>query len=163
MDFIRVLRAIRGSFLLALVALAPQAIGGSPRPNVLFIAVDDLNDWVIGGRTGIRAPNIDRLLARGTLFANAHCASPSCHPSRLAVMTGVRPSTSGIDHNVYSQPKASWRTGPMSGTGALAKVVVLSQHFRQHGWRAVGTGKIFHGLQWVDGSENEPEDWDDYF
>jgi arylsulfatase A-like enzyme len=123
---------------------------------VLFIAVDDLNDWVLGGRPGIRAPNIQRLLARGTLFANAHCASPSCHPSRLSVMTGVRPSTSGIDHNVYAQREASWRTGPNSGTGALAKAVVLSQHFRQHGWRAAGTGKIFHGLQWVDGTENEP-------
>jgi arylsulfatase A-like enzyme len=133
------------------------------QPNVLFIAVDDLNDWVIGGRAGIRAPNIDRLLARGTLFANAHCASPSCHPSRLSVMTGVRPSTSGIDHNVYSQPQASWRTGPESGTGALARAVVLSQHFRAHGWRATGTGKIFHGLQWVDGSENEPAAWDAYF
>src|SRR5438309_347351 len=141
------------------ILLACGVIGGSAapaaKPNILFIAIDDLNDWVIGGRTGIRAPNIDRLLARGTLFANAHCASPSCHPSRLAVMTGVRPSTSGIDHNVYSQPKASWRSGPSSGTGALASAVVLSQHFRQHGWRAIGTGKIFHGLQWVDGSENE--------
>ena len=133
------------------------------RPNILFIAVDDLNDWVIGGREGIRAPNIDRLRARGTTFMNAHCASPSCHPSRLAVMTGVRPSTSGIDHNVYSQKRASWRTGPDSGTGALAKVIVLSQHFRNHGWHAAGTGKIFHGLQWVDGSENEPEAWDAYF
>jgi arylsulfatase A-like enzyme len=140
---------------------APSSI--ATKPNVLFIAVDDLNDWVIGGRTGIRAPNLDRLLARGTLFANAYCASPSCHPSRLAVMTGVRPSTSGIDHNVYSRPQASWRTGPDSGTGALAKAVVLSQHFRAHGWRAAGTGKIFHGLQWVDGSENEPHAWDDYF
>jgi arylsulfatase A-like enzyme len=78
-------------------------------------------------------------------------------------MTGVRPSTSGIDRNVYSRPEASWRTGPASGTGALANAVVLSQHFRNQGWRAVGTGKIFHGLQWVDGSENEPGDWDDYF
>jgi arylsulfatase A-like enzyme len=130
------------------------------KPHVLFIAVDDLNDWVIGGRAGVKAPNLDRLLARGTLFANAHCASPSCHPSRLAVMTGVRPSTSGIDHNVYSKPQASWRTGPDSGTGALASAVVLSQHFRTHGWRAAGSGKIFHGLQWVDGSENEPEAWD---
>jgi arylsulfatase A-like enzyme len=78
-------------------------------------------------------------------------------------MTGVRPSTSGIDHNVYSEPAASWRTGPNSGTGKLAQAVVLSQQFRRNGWRAVGTGKIFHGLQWVDGSENEPSAWDDYF
>jgi arylsulfatase A-like enzyme len=142
---------------------AADARSRSAPPNVLFIAIDDLNDWVIGGREGIRTPHLDRLRARGTLFANAHCASPSCHPSRLAVMTGVRPSTSGIDHNVYSQPKASWRTGPQSGTGALAAVGTLSQHLRQQGWHAAGTGKIFHGLQWVDGSENEPEGWDDYF
>lgn len=154
-------------FLAALSGATPTTLAAASavpaKPNVLFISVDDLNDWVIGGRSGIRAPNIDRLLARGTLFANAHCASPSCHPSRLAVMTGVRSSTSGIDHNVYSQPQASWRTGPESGTGALAKAVVLSQHFRSHAWRAAGTGKIFHGLQWVDGSENEPDAWDAFF
>ena len=139
------------------------AAAPAPKPNVLFIAVDDLNDWVLDGRAGVKAPNLQRLMARGVTFANAHCASPSCHPSRLAVMTGVRPSTSGIDRNVYSQPKASWRTGPHSGTGALASAVLLPQHFRNHGWRAAGTGKILHGLQWVDGSENEPEAWDDYF
>ncbi len=147
------------------LAVGPHLQGApaTPRPNILFIAIDDLNDWVIGGREGIHAPNLRRLMARGTTFLNAHCASPSCHPSRLAVMTGVRPSTSGIDHNVYSQKQASWRTGPESGTGALAQAVVLSQHFRAHGWHAAGTGKIFHGLQWVDGSENEPEAWDAYF
>ncbi len=157
----------RFTFIFVLIASMPSVVGASApvaaKPNVLFIAVDDLNDWVIDGRRGIKTPNLDRLRARGTLFANAHCASPSCHPSRLAVMTGVRPSTSGIDHNVYSSPHSSWRTGPDSGTGALAKAVVLSQHFRAHGWRAVGAGKIFHGLQWVDGSENEPEAWDDFF
>src|SRR4051794_37508880 len=153
--------------LLAIAILAATAIRAaeptSARPNILFIAVDDLNDWVIGGRSGLHTPNLDRLIARGTLFSNAHCASPSCHPSRLSVMTGVRPSTSGIDHNVYSRKEASWRKGPDSGTGALESAVILSQHFRSHGWGAVGTGKIFHGLQWVDGSENEPAAWDDYF
>lgn len=147
----------------AISATRVAAASATTKPNVLFIAVDDLNDWVIGSQRGIQTPHLDRLRARGTLFANAHCASPSCHPSRLAVMTGVRPSTSGIDHNVYSRSQASWRTGPDSGTGALAKAVVLSQHFRSHGWRAAGVGKIFHGLQWVDGSENDPEAWDDYF
>ncbi len=149
--------------LLALAGNHAIAASPSPRPNVLFIAMDDLNDWVLGGRAGLRSPNLERLMARGVTFTNAHCASPSCHPSRVAVMTGVRPSTSGIDHNVYSQKQASWRTGPDSGTGALARAVVLSQHFRNHGWRAAGAGKIFHGLQWTDGSENEPGDWDEYF
>ncbi len=161
------LRRISPLLLLAAgcAALAPRASAAAPpaRPNVLFIAVDDLNDWVLDNDRGIRAPNLERLMARGVAFVNAHCASPSCHPSRLAVLTGVRPSTSGIDHNVYSRPAASWRTGPDSGTGALARAVVLPQHFRAHGWRAAGTGKIFHGLQWVDGSENEPGAWDAYF
>lgn len=145
-------------------AAVPPAIAGQPaKPDVLFIAFDDLNDWVLGARAGVKAPNLERLMARGTTFLNAHCASPSCHPSRLAIMTGVRPSTSGIDRNVYSQKQASWRAGPHSGTGALANALTLSQHVRIHGWRAVGTGKLFHGLQWVDGSENEPGAWDDYF
>lgn len=151
---------------LLLFLAAGVALGGpapAPQPNILFIAVDDLNDWAIGGRPDIRTPNLDRLRARGVTFMNAHCASPSCHPSRIAVMTGVRPSTSGIDHNVYSRKEASWRTGPESGTGVLEKAIVLPQYFREHGYTAFGTGKIFHGLQWVDGSENEPEDWDGYF
>ncbi|MES2692127.1 MAG: sulfatase-like hydrolase/transferase, partial [Verrucomicrobiota bacterium] len=144
-------------------ASSPAPTSTATKPNILFIAFDDLNDWVLGARKGVKAPNLERLMARGTTFTNAHCASPSCHPSRLSIMTGVRPSTSGIDRNYYSQPKASWRTGPNSGTGALAQAVILSQHFRTQGWRAVGTGKIFHGLQWVDGSENEPSAWDDYY
>ena len=155
--------ALSSHLLVLGFALAAAVFAAPAKPNLLFIAVDDLNDWVIGGRAGIPAPNLDRLMARGVTFTNAHCASPSCHPSRLAVLTGVRPSTSGIDHNVYSQARASWRAGPHSGTGALARAVVLSQHFRNHGWRAAGTGKIFHGLQWVDGSENEPDAWDAFF
>ncbi len=157
-------RALLSALLLALLAPAAfSATAPTAKPNILFIAFDDLNDWVLGARAGVKAPNLDRLMARGVTFTNAHCASPSCHPSRLAMMTGVRPSTSAIDRNVYSQPVASWRTGPASGSGALARAVVLSQHFRDHGWRAMGTGKIFHGLQWVDGSENEPSAWDDYY
>lgn len=159
-------RALTLAFLFVCALPGPfasAATAPTSKPNVLFIAFDDLNDWVLGARAGVKAPNLDRLMARGVTFTNAHCASPSCHPSRLAMMTGVRPSTSGIDRNVYSSATASWRTGPASGSGALANAIVLSQHFRNEGWRAVGTGKIFHGLQWVDGSENEPGDWDDYY
>src|SRR6185295_14603274 len=66
-------------------------------PNVLFIAVDDLNDWVgcLAGHPQVRTPNLDRLAARGTLFTRAYCAAPSCQPSRAAVLTGLRPSTTG--------------------------------------------------------------------
>ena len=68
------------------------------RPNVLFLAVDDMKDWVncLGGYEGtVHTPNIDRLAERGMLFTNAHCASPKCAPSRAAILTGMRPSTTG--------------------------------------------------------------------
>ena len=76
----------------------------------LFIAVDDLNDWVncMGGRKGVHTPNLDRLAARGVLFTNAHCAAPSCNPSRVAIMTGVRPSSSGVYYNGQSWRQISW-------------------------------------------------------
>ena len=68
------------------------------KTNVLFIAVDDLNDWVgcLGGHPQVKTPHIDGLAARGTLFSNAHCQAPLCNPSRSSVLTGLRPSTTGI-------------------------------------------------------------------
>ena len=57
------------------------------RPNVLFIAIDDLNDWVscLGGHPQASTPNIDRLAKRGVLFSNAHCQAPICNPSRVSL------------------------------------------------------------------------------
>ena len=80
------------------------ATPAADRPNVLFIVVDDLNDWVgaLGGHPQARTPNIDALAARGMLFTNAHGAAPACNPSRTAVLTGLRPTTSGVYRN--SQP-----------------------------------------------------------
>ena len=71
-------------------------------PNVLFISVDDLNDWVgcLGGHPQAKTPNIDALAKRGVLFEHAYCAAPLCSPSRTAVMTGLRPSTTGIYGNL---------------------------------------------------------------
>lgn len=107
----------------------------SHKPNVLFIAVDDLNDWIhcLGGHPDCRTPNIDRLAKRGVLFTRSYCAAPACNPSRAALMTGVRPWTSGV----YVNPQP-WRP-------AMPKVVTLPQHFMAHGYEAVGCGKIFHG------------------
>ncbi|MHC4639295.1 MAG: twin-arginine translocation signal domain-containing protein, partial [Planctomycetota bacterium] len=80
------------------------------KPNVLFICVDDLNDWIgcLGGHPDTKTPNIDLLAERGVLFTNAHCAAPACNPSRAALMTGIRPSTSGI----YGNHEA-WRKSPV--------------------------------------------------
>ena len=119
------------------------------RPNVLFIAIDDLNDWVgcLGGHPDTKTPNLDRLAARGVLFTNAHCAAPACNPSRAALMTGIRPSTSGVYYN--RQP---WRESKV-----LEKAVTLPQHFMAHGYHVLGSGKIYHG------AFPDPPSWHEYW
>ncbi|MEM7235889.1 MAG: sulfatase, partial [Planctomycetota bacterium] len=147
------------AFSFLIVVLLSTSLGAAEKPNVLFIAIDDLNDWVncMGGRAGVHTPNLDRLAARGVLFANAHCAAPSCNPSRVAVMTGVAPYNSGVLRNGQD-----WRK-----TERLQKAVTLPEHFRSHGYRAVGAGKIFHVLSWIEDSygkqQNDPAIWDEYF
>src|SRR6188768_3396415 len=70
-------------------------------PNVPFIAVDDLNDWIgpLDGYKGVKTPNIDKLAKQGMNFTRAYCPAPICNPSRTALLTGVRPSTSGVYQN----------------------------------------------------------------
>lgn len=118
------------------------------RQNVLFIAVDDLNDWIgcLGGHPGTRTPNFDRMAANGVLFTKAYCAAPLCNPSRAALMTGLRPSTSGVyDNNQpFRQSKAK-------------DAVTLAQHFRANGYRAIGSGKIYHD------AFPDPASWDDFW
>ncbi|MEM7602898.1 MAG: sulfatase-like hydrolase/transferase, partial [Verrucomicrobiota bacterium] len=146
-------------FVLTLIAESQSS--ATEKPNILFIAIDDLNDYIspLANHPGIKTPNFDRLAKRSVTFANAHCAAPACHPSRVAVMTGVDPTTSGIYRNAFRAHGPRWRhESPL-----LEDAVVLSQHFRDHGYRAVGGGKIFHTLQWTPGdSQNDPDAWDSY-
>ncbi len=106
------------------------------RPNILFIAIDDLNDWVgpLQGHPQVKTPNMDRLARRGMTFLNAHCQAPLCNPSRTSVLTGLRPSTSGV----YAL-NPWFRSAP-----ALKKLVTLPQYFSQHGYRTITTGKVYH-------------------
>ena len=147
-------------FLVSLAAfLTASSAVLAERPNVLFIAVDDLNDWItqMGGREGMHTPNLDRLAKRGVLFTNAHCAAPACNPSRVAVMTGIRPSTSGVYNNPHP-----WRESER-----LAKAITIPEHFRAGGYEVYGGGKIFHALCWITGGygkqRNDPKIWDRYF
>ena len=131
----------------------------SEQPNILFIAVDDLNDYIspLDSHPGIITPNFERLAKRSVNFTNAHCASPACHSSRVAVITGVHPTTSGIYKNLFGSHGPSWR----HDSPVLENTIVLSQHFRDHGYHAAGGGKIFHTLQWSSGdSQNDPNAWD---
>jgi choline-sulfatase len=106
------------------------------KPNVLFIAIDDLNDWVgcLGGHPQALTPNMDRLAAKGTLFMNAHVQAPLCNPSRSSLLTGLRPSSTGI-------------YGLSPGIRAVEVTkssVSLPQYFREQGYFTAGFGKVFH-------------------
>ncbi|MBN2474167.1 MAG: sulfatase [Pirellulales bacterium] len=115
---------------------APQA-SGAQKPNILFIAIDDQNDWIgcLAGHPQAQTPHLDRLAARGTLFTNAHCQSPLCNPCRTSLLTGLRPSTTGV----YGL--APW----IRDVSPYRDVVTLPQHLAQHGYRTYSTGKIYHG------------------
>jgi arylsulfatase A-like enzyme len=117
------------------------------RPNVLFIAVDDLNDWIacLSGHPDTKSPHIDALAARGVLFERAYCAAPACNPSRAALLTGIPPYRSGV----YVNPQP-WRK-------AMPDAVTLPQHFMAHGYAVYGCGKIFHGRY------KDPASWHEYF
>ena len=120
--------------LAALIGTVP--LTAADRPNVLFIAIDDLNDWVgcLKGHPQVRTPHMDRLAARGTVFANAHCQSPLCNPSRVSLLTGLRPSTTGV----YAL--APWfRTAR-----GFEDVETLFQFFRRNGYTTLTCGKVFH-------------------
>ena len=134
--------------LLLLYALLNVVVAqaSSTRPNVLFIAVDDLNHWVghLDGHPGTLTPNIDRLASQGVTFSRAYSAAPLCNPSRVSLLTGVMPAHSGVYGN-FEQLREQ-----------LPDAVTLPQYFRQHGYSVKGAGKIFHG-----GSGGEAY-WDEF-
>jgi choline-sulfatase len=120
--------------LLLLIFVSPLA---AEKPNILFIAIDDLNDWVspLGGHPQVQTPNMERLAQRGTTFLNAHCQAPLCNPSRTSLMTGLRPSSTGI----YGL--APW----FRDVDEFKYVVTLPQYLETQGYTTYSTGKIFHG------------------
>ncbi len=116
------------------------------RPNVLFIAIDDLRPELgCYGAQHIVSPNIDRLAKRGVLFERAYCQQPLCNPSRTSLMTGLRPETTGVTHN-----HAHFRT-------RNPELVTLPQHFKNHGYESRAIGKMYHGV-FPEGASKTP--WD---
>ena len=113
-----------------------QFAQAAAKPNVLFIAVDDLNDWIgcLGGHPQALTPNIDRLAKRGVLFTNAHCAAPACNPSRAAVFSGLMPARTGV-----------WSNDSQRIEKAAPKAKLLTYAFREAGYQTQGAGKMLHG------------------
>ncbi len=128
------------SFVLPISSFAEQ------RPNVLFISVDDLNDWIgcLGGHPQTVTPNFDRLAASGTLFTNAYCAAPACNPSRSAILSGIPPHRSGLYRNEQVL------------RDVLPEAVLMPRYFSDHGYWSAGSGKLLHYII-------DARSWDDYF
>jgi len=123
----------------------------SPKRNFLFIAIDDMNDWIgcLRGHPNTITPNLDRLASRGVNFTSAHCAAPLCNPARAALMTGRRPSSTGVYDN----------NQPYPGSKVLSSAATLNQHFKDSGYLTLGCGKIYHGTQ---GPFADNKGWHDY-
>jgi iduronate 2-sulfatase len=149
------MRHIACAFALAILAMAVFFAGRTgaaeprlpARPNVLFIAIDDLRDWVgyLGKNAQVKTPNLDRLAARGLCFTQSYCAAPVCNASRAALLSGLRPSTTGVYEN-----SVDWRKViPTEAT-------TLPLHFKNNGYYVCGAGKIYHD------SYRRPSDWHDY-
>lgn len=117
----------------AFVAVSISSILNAQKPNILFIAVDDLRPSIgCYGDTAAITPNLDRLASQGVLFNRAYCQVAVCNPSRASLMTGLRPDTLGV-----------W-TLPIHFREAMPDAVTMPQWFRKHGYTAVSHGKIFH-------------------
>lgn len=119
------------------------------QPNVLFISLDDLNDWIepLAGNGQSVTPNLSAFGDESVVFTQNYCASPGCNPSRSAVLSGLHTYTSGMYSNYQD-----WRKIPK-----LADARTLNQEFQNAGYYTAGAGKIYHYDQ-VD-----TLGWDAYF
>jgi len=113
--------------------LSSNGMAGSSvsKPNVLFICIDDLNDWVgfLGGHPQVKTPNMDKLAAKTLVFEKAYCNAPLCGPSRASALTGLFPHTTGVSDNSTHIPSC---------------LVTLPQHFTDNGYNTTLLGKIYH-------------------
>lgn len=139
-------KLIFSSLALFIIGLSPL----SAKPlNVLFIAIDDLNDWigVYGGHPQAKTPHLDRLAGRGTTFLNAHCQAPICNPARVSMISGLLPSNTGV---YFLQPG-------LRGASQNAAAETLFQYFNRQGYYVTTRGKIFHGAS----LKAEPDSFDE--
>ncbi|MCM2374752.1 sulfatase [Aporhodopirellula aestuarii] len=126
---------MKPSFLVAtaLLLFASVATAQSPRKNILFIGVDDLRvELGCYGAEYMNTPNLDSFARQGLLFEQAYCQQAVCAPSRISLMTGMRPDSTGVfdlDHPLNE---------------ALPDAMSMPRFFKENGYRTVSLGKIYH-------------------
>ncbi len=130
----------------------------SEQPNVLFIAVDDLNNWVgfLKNHPGVKTPHMDRLAQRGVVFTNAHCSAPGCNSSRSSVITGLRPSSAGIYNNGHD-----WRK-----LETTRDIETIPDTFQAGGYKTSRGGKLYHAHTLRESAFEghlDPDPWDIFF
>ncbi|MBM3846595.1 MAG: sulfatase [Verrucomicrobia bacterium] len=124
------------------------------RPNVLFIAIDDLKPLLGSyGVSWIKSPAMDRLAARGTVFTATYCQVPLCAPTRASLLSGLRPDSTRVYFNPFKIQNVL--------RVRLPDVVTLPQHFRANGYTTVAMGKVFDGRT-VD-QEHDSRSWSQPF
>ena len=132
--------------LIALLMSVFIGFSQQEKPNVVFIMVDDMNDWVgaFGGNQQAITPNMDALASKSVIFKNAYCSAALCNPSRTSILTGYQPETTGVYGNdeVFREIKGFENT------------VTLPQYFAANGYDTAAAGKIFHNAR---GGSEEPK------
>ncbi|NLR93953.1 sulfatase [Flammeovirga agarivorans] len=125
------------NIIISVLALTLQLQAQNKKqPNVLFIAIDDMTTELgVYGNKEVISPNIDKLGKEGAVFMNAYCQQALCGPSRLSVMTGMRPETLGV-YGMKKKPKIEWRD-------TRKGIVSIPEQFRKNGYYSAGFGKIY--------------------
>ncbi|WP_108663151.1 sulfatase-like hydrolase/transferase [Acuticoccus kandeliae] len=124
------------------------------RPDILFVAIDDMNDWTgwLGGHPWARTPNLDALAAQSFRFNRAMCPTPYCKTSRLNVMLGTSPHVSGL----ISKDVADWMS-------TLAPYRTIAGTAHGEGYHTVGAGKLWHSVMPKVVLREDPDAWDEFF
>lgn len=136
------------TLLLLICFNANSLFAQQEQPNILFIAIDDMNDWTgfLGGHPETITPNMDKLAKKGVNFTNAHTSAPGCSPSRNALLYGVQPFNSGLypfyEHDIHEQ--------------LMQEYTSLPRLLKENGYNTYGAGKIHHG------NLRDTREWTDY-
>lgn len=143
----RILLGLGSVSALAPAVSAAQEAPEKTRPNILFIAVDDLKTSVSPyGDTLARTPSLERIASEGVTFMNNYCQFPLSGPTRASLLTGLRPDHTGV----YTLDGIFRKNNP--------EAVTLPEYFKLNGYETIGIGKIFHPLADKE-YNNDPESW----